>query len=257
MVILGGGASGTDIMLELCHHAETVWLSHNNPPLPSVLPANVEQVPGLVSCLPDGRLSLEGGVTVEATVILLATGYHYNFPFLTDHCGVTVSSRRVSPLYKHLVNINNSSMCFIGVPVQICPFPQFDLQVRFFVKFLLEEVTLPGREEMLQDLRREERWREEELKMPKKYFHKMGTLQWVYNRELAQLGGLTPINKTVENLYNAVHERRRLCLPHYKRDKFSLTGDQSFTGVIFDHQNNEFRDFKSSEDNSDKPIFII
>ena len=44
IVILGGGASGTDIMLELCHHAEVVFLSHNNQPLPSVLPSNVLQV---------------------------------------------------------------------------------------------------------------------------------------------------------------------------------------------------------------------
>ena len=257
VVILGGGASGTDIMLELCHHAETVFLSHNNNPLASILPGNVRQVPGLRSCLPDGRLSLMDGSTLEATVILLATGYHYSFPFLTPECGLTVSSRRVTPLYKHLVNINNSSMCFIGVPIQICPFPQFDLQVRFFVKTLTGEVKLPSKEEMLEDLRREEDWRKNELKMPEKYFHKMGTLQWIYNKEIAQLGGLTPINQTVENLYNAVHERRRLCLPYYKKDKFSLTGSQGYSGVVFDHQKNEFREFKSSEDPSEKPIFIL
>ena len=257
VIIVGGGASGTDIMLEVSGEASTVLLSHNNPPLPSILPDNVRQVPGLHSALPDGRLRLVDGSTVEATVILLATGYHYSFPFLTGDCGVRVSSRRMWPLYKHLVNINHPSMCFVGVPIQICPFPQFDLQVRLFVKVLLGGAQLPGKQEMLEDLRREEDWRRNELNMPEKYFHKMGTLQWLYNKEIAELGGLTPINNAVENLYNAVHERRRRVLPYYKNDRFSLTGAESFEGRIYDHETEQYRDFKSSEQPSDKPIFIL
>ena len=257
VIIVGGGASGTDIMLEVSGEASSVLLSHNNPPLPSILPANVRQVPGLHSALPDGRLRLEDGSVVEASVILLATGYHYNFPFLTGDCGVRVSSRRMWPLYKHLVNINHPSMCFVGVPIQICPFPQFDLQVRLFVKVLLGGVELPSKQEMLEDLRREEDWRKNELKMPEKYFHKMGTLQWIYNKELAELGGLTPINNAVENLYNAVHERRRRVLPYYKNDRFTLTGTESFEGRIYDHETKQFSDFKSVEQPSDKPIFIL
>ena len=257
VIIVGGGASGTDIMLEVSGEAATVLLSHNHPPLPTLLPGNVSQVPGLHSVLPDGRLRLVDGSTVEASVILLATGYSYSFPFLTGECGVDVSSRRLGPLYKHLVNINHPSMCFVGVPIQICPFPQFDLQARFFVKILLGGAKLPGKQEMLEDLRREEDWRKNELKMPEKYFHKMGTLQWIYNKEIAELGGLTPINNAVENLYNAVHERRRHCLPYYKQDRFSLTGTESFEGRIYDHETGQYRDFKSSEQPSDKPIFIL
>ena len=125
------------------------------------------------------------------------------------------------------------------------------------MKILMEEVKLPRRQEMLEELREEERWRKEELGMPEKYFHKMGTLQWIYNREIAELGGLTPINNTVEDLYNAVHERRRHCLPYYKKDQFKLTENQGFSGLVFDHKTGEYREFKSSEDPSERPTFIL
>ena len=90
---------------------------------------------------------------VEAEAVILATGYHYNFPFLTPECGVSVENRVVQPLYKHLISIANPSLSFIGLPVQvlirlnhfknyktiafqICPFPQFDLQVSAALKYM-------------------------------------------------------------------------------------------------------------------------
>merc|ERR1711862_280678 len=46
VLILGGGASGTDICIELSQHAAQVYLSHNNPLLTTRLPSNVAQVKG-------------------------------------------------------------------------------------------------------------------------------------------------------------------------------------------------------------------
>ena len=43
VIILGGGASGTDISIELSASASSVYLAHNNPPLPTVLPDNVHE----------------------------------------------------------------------------------------------------------------------------------------------------------------------------------------------------------------------
>ena len=86
-------------------------------------------------------------------------------------------------------------------------------------------------------MQEEIRYRREVLGMPDKYFHKMGTLQviiissiitmsdehldqfgetktdqrlslcslqWDYNRELAQLGGFKPLPDAIENLYMSV-----------------------------------------------------
>ena len=71
---------------------------------------------------------------VEAEAVILATGYHYNFPFLAPECGVKVENflifdcfnillkvenRVVQPLYKHLISIANPSLAFVGLPVQV------------------------------------------------------------------------------------------------------------------------------------------
>lgn len=256
VVVLGGGASGTDICMELSSHARSVHLAHNNPALPTLLPANVRQVAGVRECVAADTFVLGDGSRLTASVVLLATGYSYSFPFLSPECGVEVTSRRVTPLFKHLVNINQPSMCFVGIPIQICPFPQFDLQIRYFVKTLTGEVALPSKQDMMTDLRQDEEWRRTELKLPEKHFHKMGTLQWRYNKEIAALGKLEPICNGVENLYNAVHERRRYCLPFYKNDKYSLVGSDDYKGSIYNHETGQFTPFEKNDKNSKLPPFI-
>ena len=136
-------------------------------------------------------------------------------------------------LYKHLISVEHPTLCFVGIPVQICPFPQFDLQIRYFVKLLTGQVQLPTKAEMCEEIKQEMEWKKNNLGMPEKHFHKMGALQWKYNKEIAELGGLKPISNGVENLYNAVHERRKTNLPDYKKDSYSLVGEEGFSGNVF------------------------
>ena len=124
------------------------------------------------------------------------------------------------------------------------------------MKTISGQIELPSKEEMLESLRKEEEWRREELGLPDKYFHKMGTLQWKYNKEMAALGNLEPVCDAVENLYNAVHERRRKCLPFYKKDKFSLEGKENYSGTIYDHETGEFRKLIRSVEDPSAPLFI-
>jgi len=233
VLILGGGASGTDICIELSQHAAQVYLSHNNPLLTTRMPNNVAQVRGVESCMGSGGFLLTDGSKVQCSAVILATGYEYTFPFLSEDCKIKVQNRRVQSLYKHLVNIEHPSMCFVGIPVQICPFPQFDLQIRYFVKMLTGQVKKPSKTEMYADTQKEMEWKRNNLEMPEKYFHKMGTLQWKYNKEMAELGDLEPISNGIENLYNAVHERRKTNLPDYKKDSYCLEGKEGFSGNIF------------------------
>jgi len=205
VLVLGGGASGTDIAVEVAGQAETVYLAHNNPPLTARLPDNVVQVAGVAECPKPGVLLLRDGSRVECGGVILATGYHYTFPFLAPECGVEVQDRVVGPLYKHLISTRHPTLAFVGLPVQICPFPQFDLQVRFFVRSLVGEVELPSREAMDKDTQEEARYRREVLGLPDRYFHKMGTLQWEYNRSLATLGGLEHLPRATEELYMQVN----------------------------------------------------
>ena len=58
---------------------------------------------------------------MEAKAVILATGYHYTFPFLAPECGVKVDmeNRVVQPLYKHLISIANPSLAFVGLPFNV------------------------------------------------------------------------------------------------------------------------------------------
>ena len=57
-----------------------------------------------------------------------------------------------------------------------------------------------------------------------RHFHKMGPLQWDYNRDIARLGDVPEIRTCVARLYHAVHERRQHHLMDYKRDDYTLRG---------------------------------
>lgn len=60
-------------------------------------------------------------------------GYKYSFPFLAESCGVRVDSNMVTPLWKHLVSIENPTLVLVGIPFYVCAFSMFDLQVRHLV----------------------------------------------------------------------------------------------------------------------------
>lgn len=62
-------------------------------------------------------------------VILFCTGYRYSFPFLDESCKITIDDNHIQPLYKHMIHIDIPSMCFIGIPFNVCTFQMFDLQV--------------------------------------------------------------------------------------------------------------------------------
>jgi len=234
VLILGGGASGTDIAMELSSVTDQVYLSHNRPPLSTRLPGNVTQVSGVAECLGPSTFLLRDGSKVTATSTILATGYHYTFPFLTPECGVHVRDMVVGPLYKHLVSTEHPSLAFLGLNVEVCPFPQFDLKIRYFLKTLLGEVALPSKEEMNRDTQEEAKYRREVLGMPDKYFHKMGSLQWQYHSDLARLGNIQPLSQTIENLYEAVYKRRMSNLPDYKKDIYKLEGeDGGFIEILY------------------------
>ncbi|KAK7040644.1 hypothetical protein SK128_018644, partial [Halocaridina rubra] len=73
VMVLGAGASGLDISLELSAVAEHVYLSHNFPVmLPSELPPNVTQVPGLGKATRDG-FNVNDGRLVLVDSILFCT----------------------------------------------------------------------------------------------------------------------------------------------------------------------------------------
>ena len=102
VIVLGAGASGVDIGIEITTTAKKVYLSHNKPKNISELPNNMEQIAGVIECTGDKSFALGDGNDVhDIDVLLYCSGYKYSFPFLDISCGIEVvySFTMVKPLY--------------------------------------------------------------------------------------------------------------------------------------------------------------
>lgn len=203
-----------------------VILSHNHPLLQTQLPDNVYQRPG-IKCLSSDGVVYNNDETEKVDVLLLCTGYKYDFPFLDDVCKVDIMDERVTPLYKHLIHAKFPSLSLVGVCKKICPFPQFDNQVKFVVSVLDKSQILPSCDEMLADIEADYSERLEKG-MPARYAHTMGASQWAYNDNLADLGNFEHIPKVWEDLYMEVHKQRTANLMTYKEREYTIIDNSTF-----------------------------
>lgn len=229
VVCLGAAASGQDVSLDIATQAKAVILSHNKPPLQTPLPGNMCQKPG-INRLTKDTVIFSNGEEEKVDVIMLCTGYRYSFPFLSEECAVNIEDERVTPLYKHIIHACFPSLSFIGICKTICPFPQFENQVKFVLSILDGSQKLPSTQEMLDDIESDFVKRRSEGLLPR-HAHTMGNRQWAYNDSLAELGRFVPIPKAVQILYDEVHRMRVLDLPKYKEKQYRLTGDDSFEEI--------------------------
>ncbi|KAK4295256.1 hypothetical protein Pmani_032170 [Petrolisthes manimaculis] len=225
VVVLGAAASGLDISLELATVAKEVLLSHNFPlPIPSELPPNMRQVQGVVSALDEGFVFADGS-SAQADVIMYCTGYEFTFPFLTDDCGVTIENNIVKPLYKHVINTTHPSMGFIGIPFQVCPFPTFDFQVRYFLGTLTGIVTLESQNEMVAATQFELECRRS-LGYSDKKFHQLGFVrQEQYLADLAKNMHAAQIPQHILTNFKVVVFRAIFSIMKFKQYSYSNDGN--------------------------------
>ncbi|WAR13436.1 GSXL3-like protein [Mya arenaria] len=226
VVCLGAAASGQDVSLDIATVANKVIISHNKPSLKTVLPSNVCQQTG-IDRLTEKTAVFTNGKEEPVDVIMLCTGYRYSFPFLSPNCAVNIEDERVTPLYKHIIHTRYPTLSFIGICKTICPFPQFENQVRFVLSMLDGSMPLPNQTEMERDTEKDFQARLAEG-LPTRHAHSMGPRQWAYNDMLAHMGGFEVIPPAVQNLYDEVHRVRVTNLPGYKRKQYRLTGEDSF-----------------------------
>lgn len=206
-----------------------MYLCHRNYKLETVLPKNVSQKPG-IKYLTANQVVLENDEVVEVDVLLLCTGYRYDFPFLTEECKLHIEDERLTPLYKHLIHTDHPSLSFIGIPKTICPFPLFDIQIRFVLSALSGKMKLPTKEEMENDIEQDFKKRLN-FGFPPRKAHHMGTLQWAYNDNLAEMCEEKPIPHVVQKLYDEVHRYRVLNIVTYKSLNYKLLDSETFTTV--------------------------
>ncbi|KAK9308846.1 hypothetical protein QLX08_001268 [Tetragonisca angustula] len=223
VLILGAAASGVDIALDLANHAIRIYLSHNNERLNSSLPSNIIEVLG-VEKIEEGKIFLKDQSSVTADVFMFCTGYRYSFPFLDENCGIRVDDNFIIPLYKHLINIDHPTMCIVGVPTVVVPFPMFHMQIQYFLALLEKRASLPTKLIMLENSK---------LKTSKKrHAHKLMDKQWDYNNSLADAGGFDRLPKFYKLGYEAWSAQRKANLLNYKRARFVISEDEESVELV-------------------------
>ena len=211
------------------HLTYQVYICHRKPRMITPLPSNVEEKFGIASLTETGCIT-EDGTQTEIDVLMLCTGYKYEFPFLSSPCAVSTKDERVMPLYKHVVHIEWPTLFFVGIPKAICPFPLFDCQVQFALGTKDGRMELPSKEEMYMDTKQDFENRRGSG-FPVRHAHHMAARQWDYNDDLAALAHFTPIPKVVRKIYDHVHSYRVTDLPGYKNRNIKITGPDSFEDV--------------------------
>jgi dimethylaniline monooxygenase (N-oxide forming) len=227
VLVIGAGPSGLDMARELAGVADYVALSHRfSDEIASILCSKLLLKPVAVEIRPRSVVFSDGSEEKFDT-ILYCTGYKYSFPFLSQAAEVYVDDNCVTPLYKHVINIFHPTMAFIGLPFYVCAMQMFDLQVRFFLTFLTDRKTLPSREEMMVDTRRETEDRSQKG-YKRKQFHMMGPIQLGYYEDLARIAGIEGIKPVLAKLHTESGVRFKKNLFNFRDFKYRIVNDENF-----------------------------
>ncbi|KAL1397378.1 hypothetical protein pipiens_009808 [Culex pipiens pipiens] len=225
VLLVGAGYSASDIAIATAKVARSLTVSHHDPSK-----VNFGNLPTLVTKPTISKLTPTGvefvdGTAINCSVIIYCTGYRFTYPFLSVDCGITVEDNHVTPLYKHVININHPTMALIGVPFYCCPTQMMDLQARFCIQYFTGSRSLPSRSDMLADTEAdlEERKRRG---LPKKWMHKLvDDMQFKYYEDLARTAGIVPLKPTVEKMFTECMRRRMLDVQNYRDDEFEVVGE--------------------------------
>ena len=229
VLIVGAGYTGVNICLEVATKAKQVLLSHHKQPFRQPFPRNIHQIEGVAGVLETGSIQLDNGEILKEEInsIILCTGFDYEFPFLTPECGIQVTSNRVHPLYKHIVNIVHPSMAFIGLNFIVVPPVCCFVQAQYYLSVLLGIAKLPSQEEMKEE--EEEVFRiQVEKGIKERHTHLLGDDQWSYYNELAELGQFEPLKPVIQSLYDEVVKLRSHDAAIYKDINYEIIDDKQW-----------------------------
>lgn len=152
-MVVGSAASGTDIAYFVSKVATKTTISYHD--ATKVIPNGIYKKSDIKEFTENGVIFVDG-TQEDFSVVIFATGdfwfhsvfymnfkksirnvgYLYSFPFLSMDCGIIIEDNYVQPLFKHCININYPTMCFIGIPYLVHPPLISYLQVEkyFFVE---------------------------------------------------------------------------------------------------------------------------
>ncbi|XP_059487273.1 senecionine N-oxygenase-like [Neocloeon triangulifer] len=227
VLIVGGSFSAIDITMELAKVSKQVTLSHHLKEMATNFPENVKMAPD-VDFFDKTGVTFVNGQRDEFDDVIYCTGYKPSYPFLHESCRVTTDGYGVEPLHKHLINIEHPSMCFLAINNYISPLQLADLQARFFYQLLIGAFELPAKEEMYRQLRKDQKFRQEELGFKTRFAHKLGVLQKEYYDELADTAGVKRIPPVVSKLHFEAARSKFKELYTFRDKRYKLIDEETF-----------------------------
>lgn len=212
-------------MVDLASHAKVVYFCNRGDFLTCTLPPNVEQLPALHELNSNSTACFVNGEERHVDTVIMATGYEYIFPFLTEDSKLKVEgAKRIRPLYKYTFNAEYPSMAIVGMNTGVMPFPYFDVQVQWVLSVWKGEKLLPTKEEMIRSDDEAYQRRLQQGLPPHRAGHYLGTAQWDFYRELASLGGIEFLDPTIEVIYGEWEKLRSGDEMYYKHTKLVFNG---------------------------------
>lgn len=231
VLIIGAGPSGVDISQEVAGCAQTVfWSNHLNPPKVFAI-SNLIQKTDVQHFIANGAIFTDGS-SESFDQVIYCTGYKFTFPFLSVDCELMCDENYMRPLYKHCVSINKPTLGIIGLPVYVCPFQMFDLQIRFCLTFMTNKKQWPSKKEMIRDTDKDmqERW---QRGVKKNKAHAMGTgYQDAYYAALATEAEIEGVKPVVLKMYNENRQNQKILSADYRKFKFTVLDDDNYESIM-------------------------
>ncbi|AFY58774.1 putative flavoprotein involved in K+ transport [Rivularia sp. PCC 7116] len=103
---------------------------------------------------------LENGKSLEADIVIFATGFRQGMPFLEEKYRQEVfDNQGIIHLYRHLIHPNIPRMGFVGYNYSGCAQLSSEIGARWLAQYFKDKVNLPSPQEMLEDIKAELEWR--------------------------------------------------------------------------------------------------
>ncbi|KAJ2962997.1 hypothetical protein NQZ79_g1976 [Umbelopsis isabellina] len=159
VLVIGNAASARDVSREGLAKAKNVYQSIRKssvPPLEEGTQSDIIVVPAIKEFLHSGGKAVircdDGTELWDVDVVVFATGYLFNLPFLSRDLGsqLITDGQIVHNLYQHLFYINNPTLAFIGLPIRVVPFPLSQVQSKVVARCWSGKAPLPSKKDMEQ-----------------------------------------------------------------------------------------------------------
>ena len=156
LLVVGGSYSADDISVQCMKFgAKSVAISARRPTGLKWRPGYTEYP--VLTKIDGSVVHFKNGESTEVDAIIMATGYLHSFPFVEPILRMKPENVYYpNQLYKGVVFLNGggNQMMYVGMQNQAFSFPMFDAQAMWSLSYILGDIKVPTKDEMVKDVRK-------------------------------------------------------------------------------------------------------